>query len=60
MRAHPAWIVFRVELLEFIAQHVRNHPEMTVLFSTLITTDLDRIADQILYLRNYASGVSCG
>jgi ABC-2 type transport system ATP-binding protein len=43
--------VFRVELLEFIAQYVQDHPHMTVLFSTHITADLDRIANHIVYMR---------
>jgi ABC-2 type transport system ATP-binding protein len=43
--------VFRVELLEFIAQNIQDHPHMAVLFSTHITADLDRIASHIVYMR---------
>jgi len=44
--------VFRLELLEFINQYNTDNPNMTVLFSSHNTADLERIADSIIYMQN--------
>ncbi len=50
--------VFRRELLEILTDLIKDEKK-SVLFSTHITSDLERIADYVTYIENGTIGFSC-
>lgn len=50
--------VFRRELLEILTELIKDENK-SVLFSTHITSDLERVADYITYIENGTIGFSC-